>query len=163
MAGLVSSEEIAPGKTGKLRVTINPAGKKGKIAKRVTVYSDDGAQPVQVLRLQADVRHGAKVTSGLRMEKVLFSAKCRSCHADAGRGQKGKVLYEAICAFCHGVRGEGVSTHRLKTGTDAWLRNWIAAGKPGTAMAGYGQARGGPLDDAQIDSLAVYVKRLMTR
>jgi len=163
MAGLVSSGATSPGEAGRLEVKIDPIGKKGKITKTVAVYSDDTVEPKQVLRVTADVRHGTKASRGLRMKKVLFSARCKSCHADAGRGQKGKTLYEAICAFCHGVRGEGVSTHRLKKGAHAWTRNWIAIGKPGTAMAGYGKAVGGPLDDAQIESLVAYLKRLTLR
>ncbi len=163
MAGLVSSNTVAPGETGRLDVRIDPIGKKGKVTKTVAVYSDDAAEPKQILQVKADVRHGTRSASGLRMEKVLFSARCKSCHADAGRGQKGKTLYEAICAFCHGVRGEGVSTHPLREGTDAWARNWIAVGKPGTAMAGYSKKQGGPLEAAQIESLVDHIKSLSRR
>lgn len=151
---------IEPGAAAKLNVTFDPIGRKGKIRKIVSVYSNDPARPVQEVNVYATVKHSIKVRPTLRMETILFSKRCRKCHAEQGRGEKGKFLYDAICAFCHGMRGEGWSTRPFKKRSDSYVRSWIAFGKPGTGMAGYSKSRGGPLDAGQIESLVSYVQRL---
>lgn len=154
---------IEPGAAAKLNVTFDPIGRKGKIRKIISVYSNDPVRPVQQVSIYATVEHSVRVRPALRMETILFSAKCRKCHADQGRGEKGKFLYDAICAFCHGMRGEGWSARAFKKRSDSHVRSWIAFGKPGTGMAGYSRARGGPLDGKQIESLVDYIRVLTAR
>jgi len=82
-------------------------------------------------------------------------------------GMPGKPLYLALCAPCHGADARGyaadhapslVSPTFLESATDEFLRRSIAGGRPGTSMAAYGSARGGPLDDAAVDRLVGYVR-----
>lgn len=144
-----------------MRATLNPIGKKGRMTKTVTIWSNDASAPGREVSIRATVRHGAETVRGLRMERTLFSGTCQRCHADKGRGKSGAALYAAICAFCHGEAGEGRSTHPLKRMDEEATRRWIARGKAGTAMPGYGRAEvGGPLSARQVDSLVPVVRRL---
>ena len=82
-------------------------------------------------------------------------------------GMPGKPLYLVLCAPCHGADARGyaadhapslVSPTFLETATDEFLRRSIAGGRPGTSMAAYGRARGGPLDDAAVDRLVGFLR-----
>ncbi len=81
--------------------------------------------------------------------------------------QAGEVLYGTYCALCHGRDRRGyaadnapslVSPTFLESATDAFLAESIALGRPGTAMAGYGAAIGGPLPPDQVQSLVLYLR-----
>jgi mono/diheme cytochrome c family protein/rhodanese-related sulfurtransferase len=76
-------------------------------------------------------------------------------------------LYVALCAPCHGADARGYAADHapslvnptfLESATDDFLRQSIAAGRPGTSMAAYGKARGGPLDAAGVDRLVRYLR-----
>jgi mono/diheme cytochrome c family protein/rhodanese-related sulfurtransferase len=82
-------------------------------------------------------------------------------------GLAGKPLYLALCKPCHGADAKGYAADHapslvnptfLESATDDFLRRSIAAGRPGTSMAAYGKARGGPLDDAGVDRLVRYLR-----
>jgi cytochrome c oxidase cbb3-type subunit 3 len=82
-------------------------------------------------------------------------------------GLAGKPLYVALCAPCHGAEGKGYAADRapslvnptfLESASDDFLRRAIIAGRPGTSMAAYSKALGGPLDDAGVDRLVAFVR-----
>jgi mono/diheme cytochrome c family protein/rhodanese-related sulfurtransferase len=82
-------------------------------------------------------------------------------------GLSGKPLYLALCAPCHGAEARGyaadhapalVSSTFLETASADFLQRSIALGRPGTSMAAYGKASGGPLDDAAIASLVGFLR-----
>lgn len=79
----------------------------------------------------------------------------------------GAELYDKYCALCHGDNGEGYAADNanalanqdfLTTVSDDFLRQSIANGRPGTAMAAHGSRYGGPIDDAQIDMLVDFIR-----
>ena len=89
-----------------------------------------------------------------------------SADADVSR-LAGKPLYVALCAPCHGADGKGYAADRapslvnptfLESASDEFLRRSIALGRPGTAMAAYGKASGGPLDAAGVDRLVTFLR-----
>jgi mono/diheme cytochrome c family protein/rhodanese-related sulfurtransferase len=92
----------------------------------------------------------------------------RDASVDADVGQlAGKPLYLALCAPCHGAEGKGyaadhapslVSSTFLESASEDFLRRGIVAGRPGTSMAAYGKASGGPLDDAAVDRLVEFLR-----
>jgi mono/diheme cytochrome c family protein/rhodanese-related sulfurtransferase len=92
----------------------------------------------------------------------------RDASADADlSGLEGKPLYLALCAPCHGVEGKGYAADRapslvnptfLESASDEFLRRAIVAGRPGTSMAAYSKAVGGPLDDAGVNRLVAYLR-----
>jgi len=50
--------------------------------------------------------------------------------------------------------------HNLKEQTsDEFWRAWITSGKAGTLMPAFATSQGGPLNDMQIASLAVYLNQ----
>lgn len=83
----------------------------------------------------------------------------------------GKALYDKYCKLCHGENAEGYAADNasalanqqfLQTATDPFLFTAIERGRPGTAMAGYSDAIGGPLTAQQIRSIMAYLRSLQT-
>ncbi len=79
----------------------------------------------------------------------------------------GKVTYDKLCAPCHAVNLKGyaadhapslVSSTFLESASDSFLRSSIVAGRPGTSMGAYGKLMGGPLDDAAVEALVLYIR-----
>ena len=80
---------------------------------------------------------------------------------------RGTRVYARYCAMCHGEHGEGYAADNanalanqdfLVSVSDAFLRASIARGRPETAMAAHASLYGGPLDDADIDSLLLLIR-----
>ena len=110
----------------------------------------DGALPRQATPASADLPAAVTVAA---VDPALVRA--------------GRVVYTKYCALCHGVNAEGyaadnapslVSRTFLESATDEFLRSSIENGRPGTAMAGYGAAIGGPLGQPQVDALIALLR-----
>jgi cytochrome c oxidase cbb3-type subunit III len=80
---------------------------------------------------------------------------------------KGKQLYATYCATCHGVSGNGYVADNapslrteafLATASDLFLQAAITRGRPGTAMAAYGQALGGPLSPQDVNAIVAMLR-----
>ena len=78
-----------------------------------------------------------------------------------------KQNYTKLCAPCHAVDLKGgaadhapslINPTFLESASDDFLRRSIAVGRPGTSMGAYGSAMGGPLDDAAVAGLALYIR-----
>jgi mono/diheme cytochrome c family protein/rhodanese-related sulfurtransferase len=79
----------------------------------------------------------------------------------------GAFAFGKYCALCHAADGSGyaadhapslVSRTFLESAGDELLARGIREGRPGTAMAPYARARGGPLDDAEIASILAFLR-----
>lgn len=79
----------------------------------------------------------------------------------------GAELYQRYCKLCHAADGSGyaadeapslVSATFLESASDAFIARGIRYGRPNTAMAAYGKARGGPLDDLQIAAIVRFLR-----
>jgi len=79
-----------------------------------------------------------------------------------------QATYTRLCAPCHADDGSGyradhapslVSPTFLESATDEFLRRGIILGRPGTSMAAYGKALGGPLDDAAVTGLVAWIRQ----
>jgi len=75
--------------------------------------------------------------------------------------------YIQLCAICHGADAKGykadhapslVTSTFLESATDEFLTRSIVEGRPGTAMAAYGKALNGPLDDAQVAEIIAWIR-----
>jgi mono/diheme cytochrome c family protein len=158
---MLSSQTLAPGKVGNIKIDLDTFGKKGNIIKTITIISNDYLVPEKTVQIVTQVK--APPHPEFNVGEALFSSRCRSCHADAGQGLQGASLYLAICYQCHGVDGEGTSAAALSDqdylqGVDReYLYKWIAEGQQGTAMPGYSQQHGGPLTEQQINSLVEFI------
>jgi cytochrome c oxidase cbb3-type subunit 3/ubiquinol-cytochrome c reductase cytochrome c subunit len=80
---------------------------------------------------------------------------------------RGAQVYDKYCAICHAEHGEGYLADNanalsnqdfLPTVSDEFLRVSIARGRPDTAMAAHASDYGGPLDNAEIDSLVLLLR-----
>jgi cytochrome c oxidase cbb3-type subunit 3 len=78
-----------------------------------------------------------------------------------------QATYARLCAPCHADDGTGyradhapslVNPTFLETASDEFLRRSIIFGRPGTSMAAYGKALGGPLDDAAVTGLVAWIR-----
>jgi mono/diheme cytochrome c family protein len=83
----------------------------------------------------------------------------------AGDAARGATLYTLHCATCHGAAGGGrigpaLARPWAAVRPDLTVRAVLQQGVPGTLMVGWGEAAGGPLDDAQIDDLVAFVLQL---
>ena len=83
------------------------------------------------------------------------------------RFEVGAAAFTKYCALCHAADATGyaadhapslVSTTFLATASNEYLARGIREGRPGTAMAGYGKLRGGPLDDDEVAAIIAFLR-----
>jgi cytochrome c oxidase cbb3-type subunit III len=72
---------------------------------------------------------------------ALFQQNCIMCHGEGGQGKIGKTLAKSWA----GVR------------PDLLIQNTIKNGVPNTTMPAWGQAKGGPLGDQDVNDLTAYI------
>lgn len=159
---MLEQKIIPPGEESRFAVTLDTRAKSGEVSKIVTIISNDPKNPETIVTLTATILAPKHPT--FDAGKDLFNGKCRSCHYDRAGDKKGGLLYLSTCAFCHGDFGEGHQGSGPKISgsmPEDSLRYWIANGKKGTAMPGYSKAKGGPLDDEQVNSLVQFIKQRM--
>lgn len=75
---------------------------------------------------------------------------------------EGALLYEQNCLMCHGENGAGRVGATLAKDwpsirPDLTVRTIITNGVPGSVMPAWSQSKGGPLSEAQINSLVAYI------
>jgi cytochrome c oxidase cbb3-type subunit 3 len=79
----------------------------------------------------------------------------------------GAEAFARYCALCHGADATGyaadhapslVSRTFLESASDEQIARGIRDGRPGTAMAPYGKARGGPLDDEGVAAILAFLR-----
>jgi mono/diheme cytochrome c family protein len=169
---------IPPGTNGEIKVTVALAGKPpGLITKTVTIYSSVGmkmvtvkvnnpppAPPVAMTEEQRKKNQEQAMKDRQAVFHKLGDQNCAECHVDKGRGKIGKELFAADCAICHESPHRAAGVPDLKaiagvkqTGFDYW-KEWIKdGGKVGALMPAFGQEHGGPLSEAEINSVAAYL------
>ena len=160
---------IPAGSTGRIKVKVNLAGKSGTLFKTVNVSTDQGSKMLS-LRISISPAAVAGMTDAQRANGVavakldrqaVFKGDCATCHCKNVQGTYGKALYDSACGICHEASPRASMVpdlHHLPVPTNIeFWRTWIATGKPGTLMPAFASSQGGPLNDAQIVSLAVYL------
>lgn len=165
----ITKKVIPPGDFAMLKTKLDTSIKLGKIKKTITIYSNDGQHPETELYLTGNVVFQMKGHEKMAVKDplVLFQGECATCHVDKGKGRVGKDLFVADCAMCHGLNGEGVLdiapsllTRNYKDeATLAHVRDVIANGsKNSPEMPPFGQVKGGPLNEEEVESLVRYLK-----
>jgi mono/diheme cytochrome c family protein len=157
---------LAPGTNGEIAVTVNLAGKFGTFYKTITVLSTNASK---LLTIKINLPQSPAMVRTLNQQLAMadptriFKDDCRKCHFDVakdptGNPLMGKQLYVAVCGVCHEARPRATMVsdlHALTHPTDyAFWKQIITDGKPKSIMPGGAVAHGGPLSDAQIESLA---------
>jgi mono/diheme cytochrome c family protein len=162
-ATVIGGDVVAPGAVAEVRVATDTTGKRGRFTKEIEVTSDDPAQPVTALTLTGRVVKDVAAHRGHNLQAVIFGERCGGCHAEPAAGLTGAPLYEAVCAYCHGEKGHGGGATALKRlsylrrVSAGGLRVTIGQGRPDEGMPGFHRAVGGPLDDAQVESLVTTI------
>lgn len=154
---------LAPGGQGSFRATVDIRGRFGKFFKTMMVVSSAGAQ---VLAVTVDIAPFPELTRNENRARALgdrqavFRGACYSCHVEPIGGKQGALLFDAACAICHEAnpRAEMVPDLRSARGPRdaAFWRTWITEGREKTLMPAFGEHQGGPLSEAQIESLVVW-------
>jgi mono/diheme cytochrome c family protein len=160
---------LASGTNGQIKITVNLAGKNGMVFKTVNIATDKGSKTltlrINILPAPVPTMTDADRIRAMAIAKVdrqaVFKNDCAVCHVKPGNGKYGKALFDAVCAVCHESEHRASMVpdlHALKipTNQDFW-RTWVTHGKPGSLMPAFSTADGGPLNDMQIASLAIYL------
>lgn len=101
-------------------------------------------------------------------EAIRHEAAAKSvAQAVDARFEAGAAAFTKYCALCHSADATGyaadhapslVSTTFLASASDEYISRGIREGRPGTAMAGYGKLRGGPLDDEEVTAIIAFLR-----
>lgn len=161
--------EFAPGAEGSLPVTLNFAGKRGTITKSITVTSSAGIQRLLV-RVDIPMENDGTLPTGMRSENLkiaaadrqaVFKGECADCHVKPTIGKMGRELYDTACGICHDAEHRAVMvtdlTARKHVLNEDYWRYWIAIGRPNSLMPAFSKLAGGPLTDAQVESLVEFL------
>ena len=165
--------KIPPGGSGQIPVNMNVQGKNGIVMKTVTLHTDKGQKALMV---KATIpQPEAQAMTGLDRERnqllakadrqAIFKGDCARCHVEPVIGKVGKELYTAACGVCHDAEHRATMVpdlRNLPNDTDAnYWKLMVTMGKPNTLMAAFAQNQGGPLSDAQVNSLVDYLVATM--
>jgi len=173
---------LAPQAGGQVQAKINLAAKMGLITKTLTFFyrmMPGNASSTRVVTLKVNIppppalagnmseaARKAAMAKAKADGQAIFKGECATCHVDKGRNAVGQELYAFDCGICHesSHRESAVpDLHALKQPTDFdYWKTIITMGKPHTMMPGFGATQGGPLTDAQIVSLAMYLNHTIS-
>jgi mono/diheme cytochrome c family protein len=154
---------LVPHTNGEIAVSVNLAGKAGVFTKTITVLSSNEQK---VLIVQVHMPENPAITRMQNQQLAaadpqrVFKGDCAECHFKPTAGLMGKALYVKACGICHEAQPRATMVtdlHNMTHPTDyAYWKVIIANGngKPLSAMPAFAVEHGGPLSDAQIDSLA---------
>jgi mono/diheme cytochrome c family protein len=162
--------KIGPGGNAQIPVNMDVRGKSGVIIKTVTIHTDQGHKVVMV---KSTIEAPATDAAGMAMNRernqqlaladrqAVFKGDCARCHVEPVIGKVGHDLYTFACGICHEAEHRATMVtdlHNLKVTPNAeYWKLFITQGKPGTLMPAFAQTQGGPLSDAQINSLVDYL------
>jgi mono/diheme cytochrome c family protein len=173
---------LKPSAHGEIKVTVNLAGKPpGLTQKEVTVFTSVGVRLLTVkvnipFVAMTEAQRKANAEKAVKDRQSIFHRgateddNCAACHIDKGLGKSGPVLYAADCGICHDSPHRATGVPDLKavagikeTSFNYW-KEWISdGGKVGSMMPAFAMTRGGPLGEAEINSLAAYLTQFVSR
>lgn len=166
---------LAPGSNGQIHVEVNVAGKTGTVSKSVTIYISN--HPPDNLTVKVVIPPPPPMSDEVRIAnqgisktnaQAVFKGTCADCHLTPSRGRTGAYLYETLCGVCHEAGSRQATMvpnlHSLPNPTDYnYWRKTITDGKTNSLMPAFSVAQGGPLSEVQINSLAEYLARTISR
>ncbi|HEY9755083.1 MAG TPA: DUF1573 domain-containing protein [Oculatellaceae cyanobacterium] len=159
----MSNKRLQSGESSELTIVVDTAMKQNKVEKTVNLLSNDPEKPDLELVLAMNVRDPHKGLKGDVGAKIFHDEKCISCHVDQGFGLFGGDLYEADCAMCHGKEAKGAVGPGLlgPYSNEVYakhIENVIAYGSTRhRSMPGFLSDAGGPLNQAQVDSIVKFL------
>lgn len=171
---------LAPGGAGQVHAKMNLMAKMGLVTKELKFFLSAGTNnftetvnivanipPPPALAGSLSERERQAAMSKARLEpQAIFKGDCAACHAAKGQNLFGEDLYAADCGICHesAHRASVVpDLHALTQPTDLeYWKTLITFGKPHSLMPAFAQSQGGPLTEAQIASLALYLNHTIS-
>ncbi|MEZ4301487.1 MAG: c-type cytochrome [Polyangiaceae bacterium] len=127
--------------------------------------------------MAAALTRASPLAAALGMALSISTAACDGPRPDPvreeiaarrdARIEAGAAAYAKYCALCHAADANGyaadhapslVSPTFLETASDEQIARGIREGRPGTAMAAYGKARGGPLDEEELFAIVSFLR-----
>jgi mono/diheme cytochrome c family protein len=166
-AANLPKHQLRRGESVPLGIVLDTSIKLGEVIKTIDIHTNDPITPTTEVKLTGTVIFQMQGHKPIKVKNplVLFQGECATCHVDKGKGKTGKALFVADCAMCHGSRGQGAVAPSLMTHnwqqaqTVKVMRHIIANGSPQSPeMPPYSQTKGGPLTDAEIDSIITYLR-----
>ena len=166
---------LAPGASGTIEASVDMTSKQGsEVIKTITVDSSAGTQQLVIrIAIPPDARPGNMMIAQKDRQSVFRHdvkvangevTDCAKCHAPPEAvGKMGAELFALVCSNCHESKNRNekvpdLASFTIPTTRDFW-RNAVTKGKEGTMMPAFAKADGGPLDDAQLQSLVDYLSR----
>ena len=156
---------LAPGARGSFAATADIKGKSGLFTKTIEVESSAGRQ---TLTLRVDIPETEETRRARNLQlaqadrQAVFRGDCAACHAAPTVGKTGGELFQLACGICHTAAHRAAMVPDLSVAREprdeAYWRRWIADGRERTLMPAFAQRHGGPLTDAQIESLVAYLR-----
>jgi mono/diheme cytochrome c family protein len=170
---------LKPEASGQIQVTVDLSNKMGTVKKAVFVTISNApletlsvAATISLLIPSPPVMSDEDRIRNVQMAKAnaqaIFKGDCATCHVAPGKEKTGAALYSAMCGICHdaGLRQASMvpQLRNLKkpTNFDFW-KNTIANGVTNSLMPAFAATNGGPLNEAQITSLADYLDKTIPR
>lgn len=174
---------LEPGASGQIGAVLDVRGKYGILSKTVFVDHRVGTNPPSApkyLTVRAHLPNPPAASAANAMSdrqrnmmlaladrQAVFKNDCARCHAAPATGKTGKELYVVACGICHESPHRATMVpdlHALKHPADRehWIK-WMTMGRAGSLMPAFAHSEGGPLTEAQIDSLADYLEQEMKR
>lgn len=159
---------LKPGEGGEIKVNVDLQGKSGTLTKSIFVNSTAGPRVLMVKVIMPELStkrdNGERVMNLMQASKnrqLVFQGKCVTCHVQPGAGKLGQDLFAASCGICHEAEHRATMVpdlRHLKVATDEkYWDNWIRHGKPNSLMPAFEKKQGGPLNEAQINSLVTFL------
>jgi mono/diheme cytochrome c family protein len=156
---------LGPGAGGQIQVAMDIQGTRGLLQKHIIVDTSAG-QKLLVLKINvpdapaATDARSRNLVVALADRQAVFKNECARCHAEPAKGKQGQALFKAACAICHEAapRASMVPDLRavIRPANRQYWRNWMILGKVGSLMPAFAQSEGGPLTEAQVNSLVDY-------
>jgi mono/diheme cytochrome c family protein len=156
--------KLAPAEKGTVSAIVDFHGKDGDVAKALFVGTSAGPQTLLMhvkIPMLDEATRKQNQSMATADRQAVFRGECASCHAKPAENKYGEELFHAACAVCH------ISSHRASMVPDlfvardkrdaGWWTKWITEGREGSLMPAFAAKHGGPLNDAQVDSLVEFV------
>ena len=157
---------LAPGASGPITVTTDLRGKRGTLEKTLQVASTAGMDTLGIKIIlpdrpeDPDAMRSERQSAARADRQAVFKGDCAACHATPALGKTGQELDEVACVICHQPTHRASMVPDLETVSQgksrAYWKSWIENGRPRSLMPAFAPSQGGPLTEAQMESLVDY-------
>jgi cytochrome c553 len=155
---------IAPGASDTMIVHTDLRSRRGGLNK--TIYLDTTAGE-EILAVHIEVPPPPAIQREMNLQvaqadrQAVLHGDCATCHVTPAIGKHGADLFATACLVCHGAttRAEMVpDLFKPKVARDAaYWNKWIRERGEKVLMPDWDHAHGGPLEEAQIESLVAFL------